>query len=85
MSVQIFIPYPNQILYTNRQEMAGDLPVDLSSWLFLLISLWYCVLNYELVHAMGAGEGREREWLLLLVNVVNGVICCDVKMPKEKY
>ena len=54
MSVQIFIPYPNQILL---HKPAGDLPVDLSYWLFLLISLWYCVLHYEVVHAMGAWEG----------------------------
>ena len=43
----------------------------------------YCVLNYELVHAMGAGEGGGGgEWLLLLANVVSDVICCDVKMSK---
>ena len=32
---------------------------------------------------MGAGEGGE--WLLLFANVVNDVICCDVKMSKKKY
>ena len=81
MSVQIFIPYPNQILYTNGRRSTGrSILLIIPTYLTVIL-----LLNYELVHAMGAGEGGWGwEWFLLLVNVVNDVICCDVKMLKKK-
>ena len=80
MSVQIFIPYPYQILYTNRQEIYGR------SILLLIIPTYLTViLRIKLWTSACNGGGGVGEWLLLFANVVNDVICCDVKMSKKKY